>query len=848
MLTMVLCTNSLVYAQWHFHSNYVSFTDDAVCPWTAESFNGHVNLFPHLKEGVYSSSVSFKNITNHLVSCEFTLKAGYDFYTDFSVGNIYGGSAWSWEYAQDEYCYIQPNDSIVFEYIGPSLDGYVLSLRFKDASNDDFIDWKYSSYYNTFCYHGDSRDIIIPASLTRGDYEYYIENVRSDMFRYCYLDSCKITVSEGITNIDAHTFNNYGPIYHNMRLESIDLPNTLTTIGEYAFFSTGLQEVTLPNSLLRIENRAFLKCHIAAIIIPQTVTNIGCLAFDPEYLTSIIVAKDNNYFDSRNKCNAIIDSKTNTLIIGCKNTIIPSSVESIGEFAFSGCKSLTSLNIPSSVTSIGSDAFEGCINIKNITIYGNITSLSYSAFCNIQNLSSVTLKGTEVIPVLRNFYEGSGTSKTNLANCTLYVPASLLEDYKSATGWKQFGAILPLPEEVDYSLYAKDYTVRPGNKARLSLMMSNDTPITSWQTEMALPEGFTLAEDDNAVMLSDDRTVGSDISVAYNTLSDGTVKMLASSMTNSYFTDTYGKVATITLDVAPDVKEGEYFVEFKNSKLIDSSTQKYTYDKAIAKITVKNYQTGDLNSDGENDVLDLVNIVNYIMEKPVDGCIESAADINNDGDINGIDYVAEINLILGITPSANTKARVARTTSSGNVSSSAVFMEAGTYHNMNIKLNGTNGNYSLMQFDITLPEGVKLAEDGAYILGANSMNHDIAVEHIRKNSYRVMMYSSKKSSIREEQNGVLSLSLVADNDMEVGEYNVNISGKLLVDAEGNYIKPASSTVKLTVSAPTAVETITSADAKADIYSLDGTLIRKAGSTEGLKNGMYISAGKKIIIK
>ena len=88
--------------------------------------------------------------------------------------------------------------------------------------------------------------------------------------------------------------------------------------------------------------------------------------FDCSGLTSIIVDKNNPKYDSRNNCNAIIETETNELIAGCKNTIIPDNVTSIGDCAFNWCSGLTSIAIPNSVKSIGEYAFNRCIRLENV--------------------------------------------------------------------------------------------------------------------------------------------------------------------------------------------------------------------------------------------------------------------------------------------------------------------------------------------------------------------------------------------------------------------------------------------------------------------------------------------------
>ena len=134
-------------------------------------------------------------------------------------------------------------------------------------------------------------------------------------------------------------------------MTSISILEGVTSIGKYAFSGcSGLTSISIPEGVTSIGGDAFYRC---------------------SGLTTIKVDSNNKKYDSRNNCNAIIDKETNTLIAGCKNTIIPEGVTSIGDSAFSGCSGLTSITIPEGVTSIGWGAFSLC---DNLTIYGTAGS------------------------------------------------------------------------------------------------------------------------------------------------------------------------------------------------------------------------------------------------------------------------------------------------------------------------------------------------------------------------------------------------------------------------------------------------------------------------------------------
>ena len=168
----------------------------------------------------------------------------------------------------------------------------------------------------------------------------------------------------------------------------------VTSIGGAAFMDCkGLTSVTIPNSVTNIDMSAFNGCSgLTSVTIPNSVTSISDYAFSYCYgLTSMKVESGNTKYDSRNNCNAIIETASNTLIAGCKNTVIPNSVMTIGKRAFSGCSGLTSVTIPNSVTSIGGAAFVGCEGLTSITIPNSVTTIGNYAFSGCTGLTSVTI-------------------------------------------------------------------------------------------------------------------------------------------------------------------------------------------------------------------------------------------------------------------------------------------------------------------------------------------------------------------------------------------------------------------------------------------------------------------------
>ncbi len=197
-----------------------------------------------------------------------------------------------------------------------------------------------------------------------------------------------ITIPNSVTNIGDATF------YGCTSLTSIPIPNSVITIGKNMFCGcSSLSVITIPNNVITINERAFCDCiGLRSVTIPNSVKTIGKYVFSGCInLTSLSVEEGNPIFDSRDNCNAIIETTSNTLLMGCKGTIIPTSVTEIGSSAFSGCKELSSIIIPNSVTSIGDNAFNGCCDLTSISIPNSVTFLGGYSFYACQKLESITI-------------------------------------------------------------------------------------------------------------------------------------------------------------------------------------------------------------------------------------------------------------------------------------------------------------------------------------------------------------------------------------------------------------------------------------------------------------------------
>ena len=309
--------------------------------------------------------------------------------------------------------------------------------------NNVAVTYKGSDYYSNK-YSG---EVTIPETVTYNGITYNVTSIGDYAFIWCSLTS--ITLPNNVTSIGEYAFAGCS------KLTSITIPNSVTSIGDYAFDGCSLTSITIPNSVTSIGERAFGWCSLTSITIPNSVTNIGKAAFSScENLATIIVEDGNSVYDSRDNCNAIIETATNILIAACQNTVIPNgvaciglaafatcrftsitlpnSVTSIEDWAFWCCRSLTSITIPNSVTCIGEWAFSWCSKLTSLSIGSSVTNIGEKAFYKCSKLTSITCEATSP-PVV-----GTDAFRKLSRKMPVIVPDESVDAYKSAPVWQDF--------------------------------------------------------------------------------------------------------------------------------------------------------------------------------------------------------------------------------------------------------------------------------------------------------------------------------------------------------------------------------------------------------------------------
>ena len=254
----------------------------------------------------------------------------------------------------------------------------------------DKVYWTLYSYGKLYIFgEGDIEDYNVPYNYNSPWYSYRL-NINT------------VNISNGITRIGDYAFNGLG-------ITSITIPDSVTSIGNDAFGDCGnLTDITIPDSVTSIGGRVFDDCiSLTSITIPNGVTSIGDYTFyGCKSLTSITIP-----------CSVTsIGYKAFCFCENLTNITIPDSVTSIGDYTFYGCTSLTSITIPNSVTSIGDYTFYGCTSLTSITIPNSVTSIGNYTFYGCTSLTSITIPDSVISIGWCAFYDCASLTSITIPN------------------------------------------------------------------------------------------------------------------------------------------------------------------------------------------------------------------------------------------------------------------------------------------------------------------------------------------------------------------------------------------------------------------------------------------------
>ncbi len=511
----------------------------------------------------------------------------------------------------------------------------------------------------------------------------------------------------------------------------------------------------------------FLYCRaLKSITIPSGVTHIDGAAFAGcEVLESISVDPANTVYDSRQRCNSVIETATGKLIVGSYDGSIHQSVTAIGVDAFHGRPSVGWVSLPESVTAIEEGAFAWS-GIWYVQLPEGLKEIGSCAFEGCYNLSEVV--ALNAVPLVLKDAE----TFSDRANITLRVPNKSIDMYKEAPVWGEFKQIVGLYSN---QIYADKATLNPGYDSQLVINLENEEAYTAFQFDLVLPEGITLEKDENGkyIVTKSDRYPASR-SITVTPHEGNMYRIVSASLKNEAISGNTGTLLTLSLTADETIEEREYTGEIKNTILTKANESQFNADPATVYINVHQVLLGDANNDGQLNITDVVASINNILGRASVAFNKLQADINRDGVVDIFDVVLNLNIIGSQAvrqQRASTRAAEGEATALPKLSINNCGVSATEPTQAQIELDN-EAAYLGFQFDLLLPEGVTLT---GYSADTKRLPADFAVEMEQVDGiYRFIGAGMSLEPITGTSGSIISLTLEASDDIK----GRDLSGKL----------------------------------------------------------------------
>lgn len=420
--------------------------------------------------------------------------------------------------------------------------------------------------------------------------------------------------------------------------------------------------------------------------------------------------------------------------------------------------------------------------------------------------------------------------------------------------------------QIENTIYIDRVEASAGQQILLSVKMKNTVAIQGYQFDIYLPNGVTVAEDEDGFALAE-------LSYARTTklktnyfetsaTSDGGLRVLCGSTKGYTFSGNDGEVAIITLNISADINDGEHAIILKNIKLSDPNSVAYRTDYVKSTLAISSYTLGDVNADGSVDVADFIAIANHILGNTIAGFVEKAADVNLDNFIDVADFIGVANMILNEQVAGSRMKMPAR---DGNESpacdalNDAIYIEPivvspGRQQVLSVRMKN-DVPVAGFEFIVQLPEGMTVATD------ADNMNM-VELSTERTSAYRTNYFDSSLqadgtlkvlcgTSRKDSEAGMLYA--FNGNDGEVARITVNVAAGIDVSDYPVMVKDAVLSTpdaqKMMLPAmvmtgtATGVNDLTDRAVNASYYDLQGRRVMMP-----VKKGLYILNGKKEVVR
>ncbi|MBR3088715.1 MAG: Ig-like domain-containing protein [Prevotella sp.] len=370
--------------------------------------------------------------------------------------------------------------------------------------------------------------------------------------------------------------------------------------------------------------------------------------------------------------------------------------------------------------------------------------------------------------------------------------------------------------QIDNTLYIERVEAAAGGQVQLSVRMKNTIEAQGYQFDLYLPEGVTVATDEDGFVLAELSTARTtERKTDYFNCSvqaDGSLRVLCGSSKGYAFSGNDGEVAVITINLSPDMDEGEYPIILKNVRISDKNSVPYVTDYLKSTLAISSYTLGDVNADGSVDVADFIAVANHILGNTPEVFVHKAADVNVDNSIDVADFIGIANMILNGTAGAANQGQMmmaprradSMTPTDIDALDNAIYVEPitaapGTRQVLSLRMKNT-GDVAGFELNLQLPDGITIATDEDDMLMVelstertnsrktdyfNSAIQDDGTLKILCGSSTANPQTGKVYTFSGNEGEVARITVDIPVDYEAGEYDVHVLNAIMADADSH---------------------------------------------------------------
>ena len=347
-------------------------------------------------------------------------------------------------------------------------------------------------------------------------------------------------------------------------------------------------------------------------------------------------------------------------------------------------------------------------------------------------------------------------------------------------------------------IYIEPMEARTGTQATISLKMKNTAPIRAFQFDLYLPEGVTAVKSAKGRIqgfLSAGRLPDEDEhTLSFSEQPDGAIRFLCGSEYDETFTGNDGEIATLLVNIADNIADGDYPIQLKGMKLTETDISKY-YETALiqSKLTISTYVIGDINGDGVVDVSDYTGVANHIHNNTPAGFNAKAADVDESGGIDVSDYTGIANIIhTGSIYGNNSNARMMvrgprKVNTDLSSKDNVIYVKplaalAGSQTTISVKMKNT-AEIRSFQFDLQLPDGVTVVKSTK-----GKIQGSLSAGRLPEDDEHTLSFSEHEGNVIRFLCGSLSDETFTGNDGEIATLQVDVAANVEAEDHTVYLR------------------------------------------------------------